>query len=67
MCPRRQRVSAGLAVLFPVDEDPLDGIRAAVGDAFAAMEADELKPQAREAVSREVHAEADGQSQDGKE
>ena len=53
--------------LFPVDEDPLDGLRAAVGDAFAETEADELKAQAREAISREVRAETEDQSQDGEE
>lgn len=44
--------------LFPVDEDPLEGLQAAVGDAFAEAEADELKGNAREAISREVRAEA---------
>ncbi|AQL44277.1 hypothetical protein BV210_16835 [Halorientalis sp. IM1011] len=53
--------------LFPVDEDPLDGLRAAVGDAFAETEADELKGQAREAMSREADAEAGDQSHDGEE
>jgi bifunctional DNA-binding transcriptional regulator/antitoxin component of YhaV-PrlF toxin-antitoxin module len=53
--------------LFPVDEDPLEGLQAAVGDAFAEMEADEMKAQAREAVSREVNEEAVGQSQDREE
>lgn len=53
--------------LFPVDEDPLDGLRAAVGDAFVETEADELKTQAREAISREVKEEAGGKSQDGEE
>jgi hypothetical protein len=28
--------------LFPVDEDPLDGLRAAVGEAFAETTADEV-------------------------
>jgi len=44
--------------LFPVDEDPLEGLRAAVGDAFAETEPSELKAQAREAISREVRGEA---------
>lgn len=48
--------------LFPVDEGPLDGLRSAVGDAFAETEA--VKTQAREAVSREVNERAEGQSQD---
>ncbi|QLH84674.1 AbrB/MazE/SpoVT family DNA-binding domain-containing protein [Halosimplex pelagicum] len=53
--------------LFPVDEDPLDGLRAAVGDAFAETEADELKAEAREAISREVRSEARDRPQDGAE
>ncbi|MFT4922426.1 MAG: bifunctional DNA-binding transcriptional regulator [Haloarculaceae archaeon] len=53
--------------LFPVDEDPLDGLRAAVGDAFAETEGDELKAQAREVISQEVNEEARGQSQDGED
>ncbi|WP_394742855.1 AbrB/MazE/SpoVT family DNA-binding domain-containing protein [Natronococcus roseus] len=53
--------------LFPVDEDPLDGLRAAVGDAFAETEADELKADAREAISREVRAEAEDRSQGDEE
>ena len=53
--------------LFPVDEEPLDGLRAAVGDAFAELGADELKERAREGVSREVNEERSGQSQDGEE
>lgn len=48
--------------LFPVDEDPLDGLRAAVGDAFEGS-SDELKAEAREAISREIGAEADDRSQ----
>jgi bifunctional DNA-binding transcriptional regulator/antitoxin component of YhaV-PrlF toxin-antitoxin module len=50
--------------LFPVDEDPLQGLQAAVGDAFAEMEADELKTQARKGISREVNEETGRQSQD---
>ena len=53
--------------LFPVDEDPLEGLREAVGDAFEGTEADELKAEAREAVSREVRAEGDDRSQDSEE
>jgi bifunctional DNA-binding transcriptional regulator/antitoxin component of YhaV-PrlF toxin-antitoxin module len=40
--------------LFPVDEDPIEGLRAAVGDAFAEAEAGALKTEAREGISREV-------------
>ena len=50
--------------LFPVDEDPLDGLRAAVGDAFAETTADELKTEARETIANEVRAEADDRSQE---
>jgi bifunctional DNA-binding transcriptional regulator/antitoxin component of YhaV-PrlF toxin-antitoxin module len=53
--------------LFPVDEDPLDGLREAVGDAFEGAEVDELKAEAREAISRDVRARADDRSQDGEE
>ena len=48
--------------LFPVDEDPLAGLRAAVGDAFVETEAADLKADAREAIFRE---EADARSQGG--
>ena len=51
--------------LFPVDEDPVAGLRAAVGDAFGETESDELQAQAREAISREVREEAADGSQDG--
>lgn len=50
--------------LFPVDEDPLAGLRAAVGDAFAEADADTLKAETREAISREIRAEAEERSQD---
>ncbi|WP_247730475.1 AbrB/MazE/SpoVT family DNA-binding domain-containing protein [Halovivax limisalsi] len=53
--------------LFPVDEDPMEGLRAAVGDAFAEGETEELKADAREAIAREVRAEADSRSHDGEE
>ncbi|AEH36939.1 AbrB/MazE/SpoVT family DNA-binding domain-containing protein [Halopiger xanaduensis] len=53
--------------LFPVDEDPLDGLRAAVGDAFTETEADELKSDAREAISQEAQAEVDNRSQNTEE
>jgi len=51
--------------LFPVDEDPVEGLRAAVGDAFAETEADTLKTEAREAISREVREGTEDRSQDG--
>ncbi|TKX78244.1 AbrB/MazE/SpoVT family DNA-binding domain-containing protein [Halorubrum sp. SD626R] len=53
--------------LFPVDEDPLEGLRAAVGDAFGETEADDLKADAREAIDREVREEAEARSQDTEE
>ncbi|MFB6142675.1 MAG: AbrB/MazE/SpoVT family DNA-binding domain-containing protein [Halorientalis sp.] len=37
--------------LFPVDEDPLAGLRAALGDAFADAEPEELTARARDALS----------------
>jgi bifunctional DNA-binding transcriptional regulator/antitoxin component of YhaV-PrlF toxin-antitoxin module len=46
--------------LFPVDEDPIEGLREAVGDAFEGESAEELKAQARESITEEVGAEADG-------
>lgn len=50
--------------LFPVDDDPVAGLREAVGDAFDGADADELKGEARRAISREVEAENDPQSED---
>ena len=50
--------------LFPVDEDPLEGLREAVGDAFEGTDADELKAEAREAISREVQEETEERSQE---
>lgn len=43
--------------LFPVDEDPLEGLRDAVGDAFEGEDADELKASARSAIARDVEDE----------
>lgn len=40
--------------LFPVDEDPLAGLRAAVGDAFESEDAAALRAETREAIAREV-------------
>ncbi|GAB7092613.1 hypothetical protein JCM18237_28840 [Halorubrum luteum] len=53
--------------LFPVDEDPLEGLRAAVGDAFAETTADELKAEARETISKEIRTEAESRSRDSGE
>jgi bifunctional DNA-binding transcriptional regulator/antitoxin component of YhaV-PrlF toxin-antitoxin module len=44
--------------LFPVDEDPLEGLRAAVGDAFEGADASEWKAKARKRMSEEATAEA---------
>ena len=51
--------------LFPVDEDPIEGLRAAVGDAFAETDAGTLKTEAREAISRGVREETQKRSDDG--
>jgi bifunctional DNA-binding transcriptional regulator/antitoxin component of YhaV-PrlF toxin-antitoxin module len=45
--------------LFPVDDDPLAGLREAVGDAFEGTDSDGLKEQARRAISEEVETETD--------
>jgi bifunctional DNA-binding transcriptional regulator/antitoxin component of YhaV-PrlF toxin-antitoxin module len=45
--------------LFPVDDDPLEGLREAVGDAFEGTDADGLKQDARRAISEEIEAEVD--------
>lgn len=50
--------------LFPVDEDPLEGLRAAIGNAFEETEADDLKANAREAISCEAREEAEDRSRD---
>lgn len=51
--------------LFPVDDDPLAGLRDAVGDAFDDETVDSLKERARAAVAEDVRAEADRRSEDG--
>jgi bifunctional DNA-binding transcriptional regulator/antitoxin component of YhaV-PrlF toxin-antitoxin module len=45
--------------LFPVDDDPLEGIREAVGDAFEGTNADGLKEDARRAISEEIETETE--------
>lgn len=45
--------------LFPVDEDPLEGLRAAVGDAFEGETVDEMRERARASISREVAEEVE--------
>lgn len=49
--------------LFPVDEDPLEGIREAVGDAFEGQDADQLKTAARKRIDQEVRDENEDRSQ----
>lgn len=49
--------------LFPVDDDPLKGIRAAVGDAFEGQDADRLKTDARRRIDQEVQDEDEERSQ----
>jgi bifunctional DNA-binding transcriptional regulator/antitoxin component of YhaV-PrlF toxin-antitoxin module len=53
--------------LFPVDEDPLEGLRAAVGDAFEGEDVAELKEDAREAISKEVQEETASRSKECEE
>lgn len=44
-------------VLVPVDDDPIQAVRDAVGDAFEGKSPAELKQEAREAIHDEVEAE----------
>lgn len=50
--------------LFPVDEDPLDGLKAAVGDAFEEEDLDKLKEDARAAIARDIQDEIDSRAKD---
>lgn len=43
--------------LFPVDEDPLEGLREAVGDAFEGEDPDDLKSNARARIAEEARSE----------
>ena len=52
----------GHVALFPVDEDPLEGLREAIGGAFEERTADELKRGVREAISREIEEEAENRA-----
>jgi bifunctional DNA-binding transcriptional regulator/antitoxin component of YhaV-PrlF toxin-antitoxin module len=45
--------------LFPVDDDPLEGLREAVGDAFNETDSEELKEQARRSISEEIETETE--------
>lgn len=53
----------GHVALFPVDEDPLAGVREAVGDAFEEQDTAQLKQRARDRISEEVQQEADERPQ----
>ncbi|WP_436929927.1 AbrB/MazE/SpoVT family DNA-binding domain-containing protein [Halosimplex halobium] len=44
--------------LFPVDDDPLSGLKDAVGDAFEGEDVGTLKSEARESIERTVEEEA---------
>ena len=44
----------GHVALVPVDDDPISGLRAAVGDAFEDADVDRLKTDARRAIAREA-------------
>lgn len=40
--------------LIPIDDDPLEGLRDAVGDAFADKDATELKEEARTSATQQI-------------
>lgn len=50
--------------LFPIDEDPLEGIRAAVGDAFDGEDVSDLKASARAAIAESAREEHGRNSED---
>ena len=50
--------------LFPVDDDPLEGLRDAVGDAFEGDDTDQLKADARKRISEDVQAEVESRSEE---
>lgn len=45
--------------LFPVDDDPLEGVQDAVGDALENERVDELKEQTRQSIAESVCDSAD--------
>lgn len=49
--------------LFPVDDDPLEGLREAVGDAFEGTDSDDLKEEARRTISEEVETETETETE----
>lgn len=50
--------------LFPVDDDPLAGAQAAVGDAFDGESVDDLKAEARDSIAETASDEASGRADD---
>lgn len=50
--------------LFPVDDDPLEGLQEAVGGAFDQRTTDQLKADARKAIDREIEEEATSRSEE---
>lgn len=49
----------GHVALFPVDEDPVEGLRKAVGDAFTGTDVGELKAEIREQIDVDVADESE--------
>ena len=54
----------GHVALFPVDEDPVEGLREAVGDAFEGTDVEELKSEIRAQIDEEVVSESEERSSD---
>lgn len=50
--------------LFPVDDDPLEGLKEAVGSAFDRQTTDRLKANARKGIAREIEEEATSRSEE---
>ena len=52
--------------LVPVDEDPVEGLRAALGDAFDDGDVAQLKAEARERIAADAESEGgDGAAREG--
>ncbi|MGM0397808.1 MAG: AbrB/MazE/SpoVT family DNA-binding domain-containing protein [Halobacteriota archaeon] len=49
----------GHVALFPVDDDPVEGLREAVGDAFAGTDVGDLTAEIREKIDDEVANESE--------
>lgn len=54
----------GHVALFPVDEDPVEGLRNAVGDAFEGTDVGALKAEIRERIDDEIAEESEETSED---